>query len=449
MKRLWAVLALLLFAPAAASAQDDGCAPLIERALSGTATQCASVAPGHVCFGHPAIDFTTQGDAPEFSAAGHTLPLDLACCMQLSPLHPPDAWGMALMRVAPDGEGPGPTILLIGELEIQNAASFFSEIAAQVLSDTAIYAGPGSHYAALAQVKAGDALRVNACNCTQNWLRVRLDSGEIGWVPARRVSIEGDAASLPVAGQDTPVYAAMQAFTLRSGSGSPACEGAPESGALVQAPDDVTDVRLWINGVDIGLGATLFLQAQPEGEFTIEVLEGSASITVGDETVTVPAGVRVAIPLSSGYAPAGHLRVAPYPPEDIADLPLALLPRAVDPSGVFDNPAPLVIGQKVCNVISDRGETACALHFVNLDGDAIAQLTAEFVYAPQGKWEGSVHQFPAILEGDAISGDLAWDVSCSLGGANFIGPVRWSITITDESGHVSAPFEASFNCVDG
>jgi len=155
MKRLWAVLALLLFAPAAASAQDDGCAPLIERALSGTATQCASVAPGHVCFGHPAIDFTTQGDAPEFSAAGHTLPLDLACCMRLSPLHPPDAWGMALMRVAPDGEGPGPTILLIGELEIQNAASFFSEIAAQVLSDTAIYAGPGSHYAALAQVKAG------------------------------------------------------------------------------------------------------------------------------------------------------------------------------------------------------------------------------------------------------------------------------------------------------
>lgn len=449
MKRYLAILVVFLMLPGISSAQEDDCAALIDRALSDVAARCSDTAPGDACFGHGEIAFTTVGDSVEFVAAGNRLALDTTCCMQLGPLQLPDSWGVAVMKVAPDAGAGSLTYVLFGDVEIQNAASLFMEIEARVGSDTAVYAGPGSHYEVLANVVAGDILRANACNCTQNWLRVRLDSGEIGWVPSRRVTVQGEVGSLPVAERDTPVYSAMQAFTFRSGSGNSECPTAPENGILIQAPANGQASRLWVNGVDITLGGTVFLQGEPEGEFTVEVLSGSPTIQVGNETITPPAGVRVSVPLSSGYAPGGHLSVTPYSPTDIAHLPLGLLPLEVDPAAAFDNPFPLIIGQKTCNVVSDQGDTSCALHFVNLDGDAITRMTVEFVYAAQGEWDGSVHEFPPILDGNLVSGDLEWKASCSLGGANFIGPVVWSITITDESGHVSEPFEASFNCIDG
>jgi hypothetical protein len=110
---------------------------------------------------------------------------------------------------------------------------------------------------------------------------------------------------------------------------------------------------------------------------------------------------------------------------------------------------PYIVGVEACSVVSNRGETTCPLYFFNGDGDAITRMDVEFVYAPQGEWESNFREPPTLIEGTYTSGTLAWGGTCSLGAANFIGPVVWSITITDESGHVSAPFEAAFNCVDG
>ncbi|MEP0764715.1 MAG: hypothetical protein HRF48_18455 [Chloroflexota bacterium] len=447
----YALVALIaaLLVPAVSLAQEDECALMVQEILSGVARSCQDTGPGEVCFGHGPITVTTSAATGAFGTASDTLALDTTCCVRLAPLQPPDEWGVAVMKVRPDAGEHSLTYVLLGEVEMSNAASFFSELEARVESDTAIYAGPGSHYATLAHVAAGDVLRVNACNCTKNWLRVRLASGEIGWIPARRVTVLGEVGSLPVAAQDTPVYAAMQAFTFRSGAGGPACASAPEAGILIYSPLEGGQTRLWINGAEVTVASTVFVQAEPGGEFTIAVLDGNATITVNDETVIAPPGVRVAIPLSDGYAPSGHMRVSPYALADVEHLPLALLPQEVDIAAAFGDPRPLIIGQKTCNVVSDRGETICALHFVNLDGDPITRLTTEFIYAAQGTWQGSDREFPAILEGDTFSGDLAWPVSCSLGGANFIGPVIWSVTMTDASGHVSPPFEASFNCVDG
>ncbi len=438
-----------LLLPAVSLAQDDECAVMVQQVLSDVARHCADTGSGAACFGHGPIAITIRDDSEAFDTVGDILALDSVCCMRLGSLHPPGEWGIGVMKVRPDGAEHTVTYVLLGEVEILNAASFFSELEARVESDTSVYAGPGSHYATLTSVAAGDVLHVNACSCTKNWLRVRLTSGEIGWVPARRITVLGEVDSLPVAAHDTPVYAAMQAFTFQSGSDRPVCASAPSSGLLIQSPAEAGQTRLWINGVDVTLASTLFVQAEPGGEFTIAVLDGSAIIVMNDETITAPAGVRVAIPLSEGYAPSGHMRVGPYALADVEHLPLALLPQGVDVAAAFSDLRPLIIGQKTCNVVSDRGETLCALHYVNLGGQPIVRLEAEFVYAAQGKWESGFHTSPAVLDGDAVSGDLAWPVSCSLGGANFIGPVVWSVTMTDASGSVSPPFEASFNCVDG
>lgn len=449
MKPALAVLIVLLFLPAITFAQDGDCSAVVEKTLADVMSRCGGVAPGQVCFGNPEIDFTANRDDVVFAVPGDILALDAACCLRLGALQPPDRWGVAVMNVQPDGATHNLIYVLFGDVEIHNAASFFSELEARIDSDTNVYTGPGSHYDILATVAAGDVVYVNACNCTQNWLRVRLANGAIGWMPARRATVLGEVDSLPVAAHDTPVYAAMQAFTFRSGSQSPACPSAPESGILIQAPPDAGEIPLWINGVEVTVSSTLFIQAEPEGDFTIEVLDGSAVVAANDKAMTVPAGVRASIPLSGGYQPGGPLRIEPYAATDVAHLPLGLLPEPIDALAALDNEVPRIVGQEACRVVSDRGPTACRLHFVNLDGDPIVRMVTEFVYAAQGQWEGSVRESPQILEGDSVAGVLEWKASCSLGGANFIGPVVWSITLTDASGHVSAPFEASFNCVDG
>lgn len=125
------------------------------------------------------------------------------------------------------------------------------------------------------------------------------------------------------------------------------------------------------------------------------------------------------------------------------------MPQAVDPLAALDTTIPTVVGVEQCAVVSDTGDMGCPLYFVNPDGDAITQMDVEFVYAAQGTWEGNQHTDLTLLAGDLTAGVLAWNVSCSLAGENFIGPVEWRITLTDEAGHQSAPFEASFNCVDG
>jgi hypothetical protein len=247
-------------------------------------------------------------------------------------------------------------------------------------------------------------------------------------------------------GVDTPVYASMQAFTFRSDSQPTACEEAPADGILIQA---LAASSLQINGVEITFDSTLFVQSQPGASLTVAVLDGYARVTAMDFTALVPAGARAAIPMSTESTPNGVTHVEPYTSEDVATLPVRLLPELIDPTVALAEVAPSIVGVETCSVLSDTGETICPLHFVNPDGDAITRMDVEFVYAPQGEWTGSTIEAPELLDGDNVSGRLAWRVSCSLGSANFIGPIRWSLAISDAAGHLSQPFEASFNCVDG
>jgi hypothetical protein len=154
--------------------------------------------------------------------------------------------------------------------------------------------------------------------------------------------------------------------------------------------------------------------------------------------------------MTAASTPDGIPRIEPYTAEDVRNLPLSLLPEPIDPTAPLNTDIPVIVGVEACAIIADRGTTVCPLYYLNPDGDAIVRMDVEFVSAPLGVWQGSIRQSPERIVGDNISGVLAWDSTCSLqGGVNFIGPVMWSITITDEEGHISEPFEAQYNCVEG
>lgn len=392
---------------------------------------CADLGPNEICYGQETIELLVNCEAaPEFDTAGERIPLEDVCLIRSRDV------GMALVHLQSDSDSA--LIAVLGDVEMQSVSSGQVGSEAVLNDDANIYNGPGSQYDIIGELEMGGKIFVNACNCTRNWLRIMQSDGSVGWIPARRVTI--DDAELPEVTVDAPVYQMMQAFTLVTNG--------PDSGLLIQMQGDAT-LPLQINGVRLDLDSTAFVRAEPDQDMEIDVLDGEGHITVDTMTVQVPAGGHVLIPLSEQRIPSLNLHVELYEEAHTVDLPLDLLPRPVDPDSALDVTHPTIIGVENCNVVSDTGLMACPLHFLNPDGDAIVQMEVEFVYAAFGEWEGRVHESPELLDGDMSAGQLAWNISCSLAGENFIGPVEWLITLEDESGHRSDPYLAAFNCVDG
>lgn len=437
---------LILAFPAAVQGQD--CPIVVEEALV-SAAECTGIGANEVCYAHGQLESLVNCEnAPDFSSPGNILPLNVLCTLRSSGMNAAGDWGLAIMRVQPHDSSDVVTMIVLGEVQMQNAASSLNAVEVQANTDLDIHSGPGSDFPVLDHISVGETLVTHACNCTRHWLRTLLEDGRVGWLPAGRVTVIGDTNTLPVASLNTPVYEPMQAFTLQSGQQARLCDEAPEDGVLIQTPDDA--VPLKVNNVPMLVNGSVFMQSHPGGQQTIEVLSGETQVTVGNLTGSVPEGMRAVIPMSDENTPAGGLSVVPFASEDIASLPLNLLPEAVDPTAGFADTAPHIVGLEPCRVISNAGETVCPVYFANRDGDEIVRMDVEFVSAPEGQWTGSTEEMPPLVEGDSVSGAVGWGATCSLGrGGNFIGPVNWSITLTDAAGNVSRPFMASFNCVDG
>lgn len=432
-------LLLMLFLPVLIDGQAEN--EIIENAITETIAHCANLESNSVCYGHDNIEAVVNcEDAPAFERAGDQLPLEVVCQLQLSPLQADGTWGLALMKVRPQDVAEDITIVSFGDVLLQNAASDFVQLEAQVLVDTDVYSGPALQYEKIGQLQAGDKIQTIACNCTKHWLRVILAEDQIGWILARNVELSGDIDELPTNKPESPVYESMQAFTLRSGFQE-------MDGILIQTALNSPPMPLKINNVEMMLQGTVFVQSQTS--LTLSVLDGTATLATPQLNAGIPAGIRANIPLSETNEVIGVMEMEAYDSQAVALLPLELLPQVINPTASLDEQTPRIVGVEPCQVISNKGEMACSLHFVNLDGDDITQMTVEFVYSALGEWTGSIQDMPDLLWGDQTAGILAWKTSCSLGKENFIGPVMWSITLTDATGHQSEPYEASFNCVEG
>jgi len=121
-----------------------------------------------------------------------------------------------------------------------------------------------------------------------------------------------------------------QAFRFESGLGDAPCEGAPDSGMLVQTPAGAASVTFVINGVEIALGSTVYLQAQPSNTLSVSVIEGRAAVSAQNVTQTVVAGNVTRIELDAeGLATSPPSPPEPYGGASLVSLPIQSLERAV------------------------------------------------------------------------------------------------------------------------
>ena len=139
-------------------------------------------------------------------------------------------------------------------------------------------------------------------------MRVRADISEdqpnenVTLLAFGEVSIDADKSG---------TYQPMQAFALKTGDAESGCTNITENGLLIQTPEGVGRVTLWINDVRVRVGSTVLFQAQPDGDLVISTFEGHAEVEAQGETQEAITGMRVRVPLDADMHPTG----APTAPE--------------------------------------------------------------------------------------------------------------------------------------
>jgi hypothetical protein len=275
-----------------------------------------------------------------FEQAGDIVDVVNVLSLQLESLDEENGeWGVALMKLQaslPDTlPGQNVTFVLFGNVEIENAV----EPAPQpVLLDVTangnanVRGEPSTNGAIVGSLSGGQVITGDGRNEAGDWLHIQLDGGT-GWVFADLVTVDGEVNSLLVVEGDevAPSQKPMQSFYFRSGFGDAPCEQAPDSGILIQTPEGAGQVAFTVNGVDIQLGSTTYLQAQPNEQLTVNLIEGSAQVSAQDTVKTVPAGTRVNVPMDDNLEASGPPSdPEPYDSASLGVLPITLLEREIE-----------------------------------------------------------------------------------------------------------------------
>ncbi len=346
MKRLVTILLMALVGtwvgPLGALAQggEDVCPAIVESALAATDESCAATGRDQACYGHTLVEaepqpgvenlvFEREGDVTGVAALARlrTAAMDMAA----------GTWGVALLRIQADLPetlpGQNVTMILVGDVQMTNVGGLAPALAqVTVMTGANVRQRPSTAAAVVRSLPAGEGAVADGRLADGSWLRVRLPEGGVGWVSAALVSSADDLAALTVFNPSgtAPQYGPMQAFYFASGLGEPQCAEVPPSGILIQTPTEAAEVALAVNGGNIGLGSTVFLQAQPGDSLYTHVLEGQAVFSWAGMQPVIPAGMVGGIPLNEQGTVSGPPgQPVPYDSDRLQTLPLQLLEREI------------------------------------------------------------------------------------------------------------------------
>lgn len=338
-----AVLLLVVFCFSTLLAQEDICTDIIQQAMVTVEEACAITGRNQACYGNISLEATPREGVENFrfEQQGDIAGVADVDTIRLRGLDPVESiWGIALMKIQanlPDSlPGENVTFLLFGDVEIQNAVEDAAQATIEITSNGGINVrtGPSTDYRVAGSLSNRETAIANGRNADGSWLRIQIpDTDSLGWVSAQLVTPAGDVESLSVvdeSDEEIP-FTPMQAFYFRTGITGTTCTEAPESGILIQTPEGMGEISLRANDVDIQLGSTAYLQAQPAGEMTISVVEGQGRVTAEGVTVTVPAGTQVSIPIDENLSASGEPSdPVPYNDAALQPLPIDLLPQAIE-----------------------------------------------------------------------------------------------------------------------
>lgn len=327
----------MLLIGAAVAAQDD--CPTLERAAFAEArVWCVSLISDSACYGNPLAAAETSAELP-FASSGDLVPLQTLTA--LSTTTDENQFGVALMQSSTFAVDDWTPVelrwVLLGEAQVNDISPTFAP------RISAIEAEQGANLRSSAAEDAGliATLPVNtnvhllALSQGGDWVQVLLRDGRAGWVVAS--AVDADMSDLPPAStvdtaSFTPYGTPFTQVTLTSGRDDARCGDAPESGVMVQVMSPDATTALNINGADVTFDGTLYLQAVPDA-LTVHVLEGEATVSAVEQTVTASSGQAVTVAFAEDEDGETVIEAvdepASYDFARVDDLPVELLARAI------------------------------------------------------------------------------------------------------------------------
>jgi hypothetical protein len=316
------------------SLSQTTCPTFVQTALDFANTACINIGRNEVCYGNDSVTIEAI-DEVDFTQSGDTVGVASVESIRLSEMSLTDeTWGVSLMRIQADlpETSPGQNVqfVLFGDVNIANGGVAPKDLTAVATGGVNVRLRPTTNENNVIDVLSqGDEVKAIGRLDDRSWIQIELESDNeptVGWVSADFLRSDEDLNILNIIESSEPTYGVMQAFFLTTGIGDANCNEAPESGILIQTPNGVGEVNLLINEVVIRLKSTAFIQSQPDAELIFNLLEGDATVSALDTTVTVPAGTRVRV----GMDATNRANTVPSDPEPydntrLVSLPLSLL----------------------------------------------------------------------------------------------------------------------------
>lgn len=325
-----------------ATVDADMCPILVNNALDLTEESCDGTSTNQACYGYIFIDSELRNPDVPFSQSGDRVNVSDIASLQLSPLDTNTGqWGLLTMLVEPNIDSAASVeddvqLILYGDTTIENAYEFVQVTA---LSDLNVHQLPTTDSGILGELATGESIITNSRLDDDLWLRVRYTdvngNATLGWIQTERVNPAQAIDVLPAlsfADALNPpddlaaTYGPMQAIIFQSSDEANLCDEAPTNGMLIQTPEGVASVNIWLDEVVIQLDGTGVVTAQADGELSVGVISGSAQVTSENETRTIITGQAVDVTLGSD----GLAESAPSPPrplgaDEVNALPVVLL----------------------------------------------------------------------------------------------------------------------------
>jgi len=308
------VLAFLFVTPFAAIMQDGECTTFVKQALAATDKACINTGRNEACYGHISLDAQPQSQDPtfKFSEVGDRVDVARVSRLRLSPMDvKSDVWGVALLKVQADIPNDMPdtnvSVLVFGDVELENAIPdpVYAEVVVAGPSNANIRRQPSHRGFVISTLAPTTKVQAKGRSKDGAWLYIGLPEGKgSGWVRRSLMKSSEDLTKLKELDPSLTSYGPMQAFYLQNGNKQTTCQNVPNDGILIQTPEGVAQVQLWINEVKIKLGSTAFIQAQPDNKtMTVTTLEGAAHVeALGVEQVAV-AGTTVTVRVDENQKP--------------------------------------------------------------------------------------------------------------------------------------------------
>lgn len=367
--KIWIVLILcLLCTSVPAAAQDNGCPVDVQLALQHSLEHCLQIGPDQACYGNRQVTAVPQPQVTQFVFA---TPGDLEAIaglrsMTLSAMDPiTDAWGIAHIRLLVTSSSLEPTdvrLVLFGDVGITNLVDQRTTLPAAVATSTFINVRqyPGRNSGVVATLAPQAQITAIGRLADHSWIRVMTADNVVGWVLASLLITDGNADTLTVETSAAPYYGPMQSF-LFSSEDSGSCASAPGDGMLIQTPEGQARVSFLINEVSIDLisvrqqGGSAFVQAPPQEDMAVVVLQGEASIASAGTEYRAIAGTQVTIPMGEEQTASGPPAMPePYDPLLVDGLVSLAIDPEMDPVPPA-SPEMIQAANSVVDVASDPG----------------------------------------------------------------------------------------------